>query len=116
MEYANYYERLVKGAFVYKLGMYDDPAGLAKSGCYTEDKIDEVKCAAAYSVKILNNGIAQNHSIAEGELQRLESYIKNIINSNELDEVGELISEYVDSVKSKYYLQYGSFLITKTSY
>lgn len=112
-EYSQYYERLIKSAFIFKMGIYEDPAQLADVRCFTEENIDSVKCVVGYSITILNNGIISNHNISEEKIKKLESYVNKVVSAKDLQELGKLIEKYITKEKIKYYNRLGNIIISK---
>lgn len=93
----------------YKLGTNvgrgEDPASLVNTDTFDDSYIDSVKSAVGYSMEIFNGDIIEKHygTMLENERNRIKSFVKRVINSKDVKTIGQIIVEYNDTLKDKYY-------------
>lgn len=100
------YETFIRRAFSLGDTLIDrsgDPASLANTDIFSERKIDSVKVAIAYSMEIFNSQVENNCSISDDESDRLEVFIKQIINAASLQDISTILDSYVETVEYKYF-------------
>ncbi len=90
---------LIKGENVPR---YGDPASIADTDNYRPDYIDSVKAGVAYSMEIFNHKIENIHELEDNELERIRGFTHKVIVASSIQDITNLINDYVDSVERKY--------------
>ena len=104
------YETFLRWAYGLNQGIhldrYGDPGGVANTECFTIDNFECVKAATAYAMMIYQKDIfTKLADVPPSERDRLEQYVKDVINAPSLDSISDLITSFNESFVDKYYLR-----------
>jgi hypothetical protein len=104
---AKEYEGFLRCAFGLKQGIRlkqnGDPAKAADTKSFSSDNLEGVKAATAYAMMIYQNDIAHRSDVPQSDRNRLNNYVKDVINSSSLEEISDLITGFNESFVNRYY-------------